>query len=256
MAWILAIDAGNTVTRIAGMKGKEVLAVGRLPSQDSHFCCVFRHLAKQVQSRLGCPPEAVGISSVVPSLTPLLQGEASLTGAPLMVVGSETTAGMELDYQPPESLGADRIANAVAASQEYGAPCVAVDLGTALTLDAVDRNGVFQGGLLFPGVTAARGVFGQATAQVRPDSAIAKPTVIGKTTQEGVANGLAYGYPALIEGLLGDLRKELGGSARAVVTGGGQRHLARWPSGMDGRDSHLTLRGVAAVARKWKRGEA
>lgn len=249
MGWILAVDAGNSVTRVAAVKAGEILALGRLPTGGGDLEQGLGHMMDALRSRLGQAPQAVGISTVVPGQTPALESAAARAGAPVVWVGPEAAGGLAIDYQPPESLGSDRIANALAARRAYGAPCIAADLGTALTVDVVDAAGVFRGGLVFPGVDAAGGALGQTTAQVRPVSSAASPaSVIGGSTQEGVANGLGYGYAALLEGLLRQIREELGAKAPAVLTGGGRRRLARLPAGLDHCDPHLTLRGVAAAA--------
>ena len=249
MDWILAIDAGNSVTRVAAVRAREVLAKGRVPTRWTDLADRLRHMVEGFQCRLGRPPETVGISNVVPEQGPALASAAAGTGAPVVCVNPDAAAGLTIAYRPAESLGPDRIANAVAVWQAFGTACIAVDLGTALTIDVVDAAGVFRGGAIFPGMSAARGALGQTTARV--DSVVegvAPSSVIGGSTREGVSSGLGYGYPAVIDGLLHQVRSELEDGAPAVLTGGGRRLMARPPTGITRCDPHLTLRGVAAVA--------
>jgi len=248
MAWVLAVDVGNTVTRWAALRGGEVVVVGRLPTAVSDGSALEAGLRDRLVGWLGGAPREVGVACVVPAvLGPLRQRLAAL-GAPVVAVGPGNQAGLVSAYQPPEALGPDRIANAVAARQRFGAPCIAVDLGTALSVEVVDGDGVLRGGLLFPGVRAAVGALSTAAALLGPAEAGAATRVIGSSTGDGIAAGVGWGYPALIDGLLARIREELGAPAPAVLTGGGVRHLAGAPQAVQARDPHLTLRGIAAIA--------
>jgi type III pantothenate kinase len=248
MAWVLAVDVGNTVTRLAALRGGEVVAVGRLPTAGRDRSALVTRLRDRLLAWLGGAPQVVGIGCVVPAvLEPLRQGLAHLD-VPVVTVGPGNQAGLMSAYQPPDALGSDRIANAVAARQRFGAPCIAVDLGTALSFEVVDGDGVLRGGLLFPGVHAAMAALGEATALLGPAAAGSAASVIGSSTGDGIAAGVGWGYPALIDGLLGRIREELGSPAPAVLTGGGVRHLVGAPQAVQARDAHLTLRGIAAIA--------
>lgn len=246
MAWILAVDAGNTVTRLAAVSDGEVAALARLPSADDDPQGLATALGR-LQALQGEPPVAAGISCVVPDRLAALRAAVG-EQAPVTEVGPETAAGLRIAYAPAESLGPDRIANAVAARDRLGIPCIAVDLGTALTVEVVDAAGVLRGGALFPGMAAAAEALGRAAARLSLAPHTERASAIGASTAAGIAAGLDYGYPALITGLLEGVRRELGTEAPAVLTGGGARRLAGTPAGIQLRDPHLTLRGVAAIA--------
>lgn len=248
MGWVLAMDIGNTVTRLAVMNGGAVGPIARLPTEARDFPELVTRLAARLASGEGQGPAAIGISCVVPDRAGTVERVAQDLGAPMVAVGPEASAGLASSYRPPDSLGPDRIANAVAARERFGAPCIAVDLGTALTMEVVDAEGGLRGGLLFPGLEAAARGIDRTTAGV----AIHRPgpwdSVIGDSTSAGLAAGLAYGFPALIDGLLERVRDELGTRAPSVLTGGGVRRLAAMPERVQTRDPHLTLRGVALIA--------
>jgi len=247
-AWILAADSGNTVTRLAAVADGEVVALARWPTGAEGSSAGLGHLVDRLVARLGKMPEAVGIACVAPGLAPAIEEAVSRTQAPVVHVGARTPVELTIAYRPPEDLGPDRLANAVAAWQRFGAPCVAVDLGTALSLEVVDGAGVLRGGALFPGLEAAGRALSDATAQVIFSGREPVDSALGEATDSAIAAGLGYGFPGVIEALLGRIRSELGSQAPAVLTGGGARWLPVFPGGIQAWDPHLTLRGIALLA--------
>jgi len=248
MAWVLAIDAGNTVTRVAMVADGEVVAVVRIPTGAPDLRALVEAGADRLRARASEAPEAVGLTSVVPAVSSLLREAVAHSGAAVVAVGPGRTGELVNAYQPAEAMGPDRIANAVAARERFGAPAIAADLGTALTIELVDAEGVLRGGALFPGMAAAAEALGRSTALVEAGLAPGAAPVIGGSTAEGIGAGMVHGYPALIDGLIDRMREELGQDAPAVLTGGGVRHLAEPPAGVQARDPHLTRRGTAVIA--------
>lgn len=248
MGWILAVDVGNTVTRLAATGQEGLAPVARLPTAAEDFPLLLATIADRMAVRFGRAPEAIGTSCVVPGRQADLAGLGPHLGAPLVAVSPRHCAGLVLAYRDPASLGADRIANAYAVREGWGAPAIAVDLGTALTLDVVNADGRFVGGAIFPGLAAARQALGASAARLGPGPGWRPERAIGDSTDLAIAAGMGYGYPGLIDGLLARVRGELGGQAPAVLTGGGVAHLGALPEGVQRVDPHLTLRGVAAIA--------
>jgi type III pantothenate kinase len=248
MTWLLAVDAGNTTIRLGAVREGAVVARVRLPAAVPETPTLLEQSLQRLAERLGQAPQAVGLSCVTPDRLADLHRALGALEVPVVEVGPAATAGLAIHYQPPEALGPDRIANAVAARDRFGAPCLAIDAGTALSLDVVGSDGAFKGGALFPGMSAASSALAASTARVPLGGNLRPRTVIGASTREGIAAGLGYGYPALIEGLLASIRRELGLPAPAVLTGGAVRHLADWPQGVAVHDPHLTLKGAAAIA--------
>lgn len=246
--WVLSVDVGNTVTRLAPVAAGEVMALARWPTGAENPGAGLGRLVDRLVARQGGTPQAVGIASVVPGRAPAIEEAVARMGAPVVFLGPRASMGLPIAYQPPEDLGPDRIANAVAARQRFGAPCIAVDLGTALSLEVVDAEGVLRGGALFPGLAAAARALTDATAGVTLSRSDPVTSALGDSTDTAVAAGLGYGFPGAIEGLLGRIRSELGGGTPAVLTGGGARRLPVLPGGIQVWDPHLTLRGIALVA--------
>lgn len=245
---VLAVDVGNTRTSLARVEGGGVRALARLPSETAAIEQGLPHLLRGLtrsQSAGGTAPP-IGISCVVPELLPATL-EALAPWGRVIRVTPEAVPRLPIGYRDPHQLGPDRLASAVEARHRLGAPCLVVDLGTALTIDLVDAEGALAGGVIFPGMDAARGALTGATARVGPESARA-PRLIGRTTGEGVAGGLAYGFQALIEGLLDRFRAEIGGPAPAVLTGGGAGSLPERPRGITLVAPFLTLEGIARIA--------
>jgi len=248
MAWVLAVDTGNTLTRLAAVADGEMLALARLPTMAADFSDLVASFVKRLRAACNKPPLAVGISCVVPELTAILEGAVVDAGGSVVTIGPENGIGLLTVYRPPEALGSDRFANAMAAWECFGAPCIAVDLGTALTVEVVDTEAVLCGGVLFPGLEAASTALVGSTARLASVPLRQRVGAIGESTEAGIAAGLGHGFPALIEGLLARIREELGCEAPGVLTGGGVHSLPILPQGIQLWDPHLTLRGIASLA--------
>src|SRR5262245_36367648 len=169
--------------------------------------------------------DAVVIGSVVPPLTPIMEFMSRrYFGREPFVVDPVSNAGMPILYKNPAEVGADRIANSLAAYEQYGRgeriPLVVADLGTATTFDVVTANGEYLGGVICPGPQiAAEALFQRAARLPRVD--VRKPaTVVGQTTVGAIESGLFYGYLGMVEGLIRRITIELGGRAGCVATGG------------------------------------
>ncbi len=246
-AWILAVDAGNTVTRLAAVADGEVVALARWPTGAEGASSGLGRLVDRLVVRQGGMPEAVGIACVVPGLAKAIEGAVARTEARLVHVGPRTSVDLAIAYRPPEDLGPDRLANAVAARQRFGVPCIAVDLGTALSVEVLDGAGALRGGALFPGLEAAGRALSDATAQVIYSGSGPAKSALGDATDSAIAAGLSYGFPGAIDAILERVRSELGSQAPAVLTGGGVRGLPVLPGGIQVWDPHLTLRGIALL---------
>src|SRR5204862_4479445 len=163
----------------------------------------------------------VVISSVVPNLNPALV-EASrryLRCEPVMV-GPGVKTSVRIRYDNPKDVGADRIANALAAYTKYGGPVVVIDFGTAVTYDAINADGDYLGGAIAPGVEISLDALISQTAMLRRVEPVAPDSVIGRNTVTSIQSGLVWGFVAQVEGMVARMVKELGGSARVVATGG------------------------------------
>ena len=197
-------------------------------------------------------PVRAGLVSVVPAVTARIR-EVLLHKAGVMptVIGPETPLPFQLAYTTPHTLGADRLAAAAAAWTLYGTgtdgtprSVVALDAGTAVTYDVVDRSGVFRGGPIGAGPDLIRRALHQGTAQLPAVPLELPEEVIGRSTQEALQSGLMYGFLDSVNGMLSRIRSRLNEAPYVVATGGWSPLLHSHTSGINRVAPHLVLHGV------------
>jgi type III pantothenate kinase len=169
-------------------------------------------------------------------------------GFPAVVVEPGIKTGIPVLTDNPREVGADRIANAVAAHSMYeGEAIVIVDFGTAITVDAVSEKGEYLGGAIAPGIDTAATALFSSTAQIKRVELVAPPEVIGKSTVMAVQSGIIYGTASMVDGLVGSVMKELGGDARVVATGGLAPTVIQHCHRIETFEPMLTLRGLKII---------
>jgi type III pantothenate kinase len=172
-----------------------------------------------------------------------------------LIVDPVQNAGMPIRYDNPAEVGADRIVNAIAAWDQFGAqarPLIVCDFGTATTLDAVSANGEYLGGAICPGVTISADALFQRAARL-PRIDVRKPArVVGRTTIGAMESGLFFGYVGMVEGLVRRMSDELGGNALCIATGGLAIVIAPETPLINHVDVELTLQGLRIV---WERNQ-
>jgi type III pantothenate kinase len=190
----------------------------------------------------------VVISSVVPTSTGALRDMVQrYFGFPPVVVEPGTKTGLSIATDNPREVGADRVVNALAAFSRYGGPCIVVDFGTATTYDVVSEKGEFLGGAIGPGVGTKNASLTRETARLPLVELHAPRTAIGKNTIEAIQSGLVYGTAAEADGIVERMRKELGGNATVIATGGLAPVIAPHCHFIDEQDPWLTLEGLRLV---------
>ena len=190
----------------------------------------------------------VVISSVVPTSTGALRDMVQrYFGFPPVVVEPGTKTGLSIATDNPREVGADRVVNALAAFSRYGGPCIVVDFGTATTYDVVSEKGDFLGGAIGPGVGTKNASLTRETARLPLVELHAPRTAIGKNTIEAIQSGLVYGTAAEADGIVERMRKELGGNATVIATGGLAPVIAPHCTFIDEHDPWLTLEGLRLV---------
>lgn len=257
---LLAVDIGNTETTIGVFDPEvggetlddELVQTWRIATQPSR---TGDELALLIQSflRLGRLPRdadlsGVAVSSVVPRATLAMREMVPdyFDVEPLIIEPGVKT-GMPIKIDNPKEVGADRICNAVAAYERFGNACVAIDLGTGTTFDAVSVAGEYLGGAIAPGLAIAANALVSQTAQLRLVEFTRPARLIGKGTAEAIQSGLVIGYSCLIEGMLDLFRKELGADTRSVLTGGLAEVMAPNLQGVDEVDPWLVLKGLRII---------
>lgn len=247
----LAVDVGNTQT-VIGLFDEDGLDGHWRVSTDASMTA--DELGAKIAGLLSLAGMTWGdvdgmiVSSVVPSQTDAYEDLArGVLGAPPMLVGPGLKSGMSIRYDNPHEVGADRIVNSVAAVEQYGAPVIVVDFGTATTLDVVDADGAYRGGAIAPGVeTSAEALFAKAARLSKVD--LDPPEqVIGRNTRESVQAGLLVGEAVMVDGLVARIRAELGADAPVVATGGLAERMAPLCESIEHVDPDLTLKGLILV---------
>jgi len=170
-----------------------------------------------------------------------------------VVVGPGVRTGMPIRIDNPHEVGADRLANAVAAYDHVGTTCIAVDFGTAINYDVVSAEGEYLGGVLAPGVDISLDALSQRAARLFKVELATPRTVLGRSTQAALQSGIVYGFAAQVDGIVGRLREEIGEEATSIATGGHASVIAPHCDQIDETDDLLTLTGLRLI---WERHTA
>jgi type III pantothenate kinase len=203
----------------------------------------------------GIDPEevdAISMCSVVPPITDAIRRAlVALFGQEPLQVGKGTRTGISIQYDRPQDVGTDRIADAVAAFNLYGGPAVVVDLGTATVFDAISNKGEYLGGALSPGVNLAADALYQATSLLRRVDLEAPANVIGRDTTSALQSGLLYGNVGLVEGMVARFTAELSpddpASVQVIATGGLAPTIAAQTDAFTIVNEDLTLIGLRII---------
>jgi type III pantothenate kinase len=245
---ILLFDIGNTHTHVGLADDRRVLKQFNVPTRDwfgGKAAVPVKKFAGQNKIR------GAALCSVVPRATPLVRKTVhALWKLDVLELTPETLRGVGVDYPRPNSIGQDRLANAVAARRRFGAPVVVVDFGTAVTFDVVDRAGNYVGGIIAPGLAAMTDYLHEKTAQLPKIKIREIQSIIGKSTEAAMLVGAVHGYRGLVRELIGELKRELRAKNLPVVATGGYAKLiaAKLPE-ISAVAPDLTLEGLRLV---WK----
>ncbi len=243
---ILLFDIGNTHTHIGLADDKRVLKQTDI-STLTWFGGGAAALVKKFAGKNKI--EGAVLCSVVPRATPLVKKFVRATWqTSALELNPATIRGVGIDYPKPDSIGPDRLANAVAARARFGAPVVVVDFGTAVTFDVVNAKGNYVGGIIAPGLAAMTNYLHEKTALLPKIEIREVKSVIGKSTEHAMLVGAVHGYRGLIRGLLGELKRELKIKKLPVVATGGYAKLiaAKLPE-ISAVAPDLTLEGLRLV---------
>ncbi len=253
-AMLLAVDVGNTQSHVGLLDGEDLLEHWRFHTSRT---ATADELAVSVTAILGLRDlglsdvEALVVSCVVPALAQeydqLIARYFDGRGA---LVGPELRTGMAIRIDNPRELGADRLANAIAAYEHIGGACIAVDFGTAVNYDVVSGAGEYLGGVIAPGIEISLEALSQRAAALPRIRLEAPESAIGRGTLSAIQSGVVYGYAGQVDGLVGRLREEMGEEAPTIATGGFAAVIAPHCEQIDEVDDLLTLTGLRLI---WER---
>jgi len=251
---LLCVDIGNTNIVLGLWCQGTWCAHWRMRTVRDQMADEYAMLIKALLRDKGYEPSEVKrivLASVVPPLTPVFLDlfHRYFAREPL-VVGPGVRSGLRIRIDNPVELGADLVANAVAAYTRFRCACIVVDFGTATTFSAVSAEGDFVGVAIAPGLGVAAEALSSRTAQLPRVSLGPPPAAIGKNTVHSMQSGLVFGYIGLLEGLIGRIRAELGGEARVIATGGLSSVLAPLTDQIEAVDPWLTLEGLRLISER------
>lgn len=257
---LLAVDVGNTNIVLGIFEGELLTRSWRLATLRDRTADELRVLVGRLFEERRLQMEKVSgvvLASVVPPLTSTVTEMVRGAFSRDTLVIDATNIGLPIEYQAPGDVGADRLVNAIAASEMFGGhgrPVIVVDSGTATTFDVVSAAGRYVGGVICPGVEISADALFQRAARLprvdvgRPDS------LIGTSTVESMRSGLYYGYVAMVEGIVARIRDDLGAEpAVCVATGGLATTIAEETSSIDHVSPDLTLHGLRLA---WNRNDS
>jgi type III pantothenate kinase len=259
---LLAVDVGNTQTHLGVFDKDELIHEWRAATDarrtSDELALMFGQFLSLAGLSFSSHITGVAICSVVPRSTQQLRDMTeTYFGFPAVVVEPGVKTGLAILTDNPREVGADRIANAVAAHQMYGRQAVVVvDLGTAITVDAVSARGEYLGGAIAPGLDVAAAALFNATAKITRVELVAPPSAIGKSTVAAVQSGLIFGTADLIDGLVDRVIDELGGDAHVVGTGGLAPIVLEHSRTIEKVEPVLTLLGLKLIFERNVEGDA
>jgi type III pantothenate kinase len=243
---LLAIDVGNTQTVFglfhdAKLRWHWRVATERNRSGDELGALYGNFL--DFEGLVG-----IALASTVPQLHRSYEEFAkNYARVELLELGPGVRTGVPLRYEDPREVGADRIANAVAAVERYGAPCIVVDFGTSTNFDVVSPEGEYVGGVLAPGIEVSMDALVARAARLFKVDFAAPASVIAKNTAAGLQSGMVFGSAGQVDGIVARIREELGVQAQTVATGGLADLIVPHARTLERVDPFLTLEGLRIV---------
>jgi type III pantothenate kinase len=248
---LLAIDIGNTNIALGIFDGAKLLHHWRLgthqQSTSDESAITLRSLFDLAHVDARDVSDTI-IACVVPSLLPIFERTCTkLWNTTPVVVGPGIRSGMPIRVDHPREVGADRIANAVAAYELLGGPAIAIDFGTATSFDCVSKAGEFIGGAIFPGMLVSLEALVSRASKLSSVEILRPPTVIGRNTTHNLQSGMLFGYAGMVETIIGRMRNELGEEARVLATGGLANLIATEAKVIERVEPYLTLQGLRLI---------
>lgn len=251
---ILAVDIGNTNVVLGAIEGERILFLERMSTDrgatDMEYLVGIRAVLKYRDIDPASLEGAI-ICSVVPIVTMNVRPAVEqLIGKKVIVVGPGIKTGLKINIDNPGALGADRVADAVAAVNNYPVPLITIDMGTATTVGVVDETKTFIGGMIVPGVMVSLNALAGGTAQLPHISLDPPEKAIGRNTVDCMRNGIVYHNAAGVDGMIERIEAQLGKKCTVVMTGGLSSAIAPHCKHEMIVDPELLLKGLMILYRK------
>ena len=248
---LLAIDLGNTNLTIGLFQGSELTEHWRLSTDHKRMKDEYGLQFLGLLENRGVSPtdfSGVILSSVVPPLTErVVQACEAYLGQKPIIISSDLKLNVKIRYDDPTAVGADRIADAVAATTFFSSPACVIDFGTATTFNAINKANEYLGGAILPGIGLAAEVLFERTAKLPSVELSAPPSIIGTNTRHAMQSGLIFGYVALVEGMVIRFKQELGDETIVIATGGHVHRISSYTNVIDHIKPWLTLEGLRII---------
>ncbi len=248
---ILVVDMGNTHIELGIIDDDEIVLSKRIATdlnKTSAEYAVLLHSILEIKKVDVSKIEGAIISSVVPPLTyEVKEAIKEVAGVSPLIVGTGIKTGLKLKVEDPKIVGADLVVGSVAAVEEYGYPCLVVDMGTATTLVAIDAEGAFLGGAIWPGVSISLNALSDSAAKLPKIDLAAPKKVINSGTVESMQSGAVYGQASLIDGMVKKMKAELGYDTKVVATGGLAKLIVPYCETEIILDNNLMLKGLYII---------
>lgn len=248
---LLVIDVGNTNIVVGAFDGEALVKSWRMSTDYKKSSDEIGMMLVELLRFNGIGTdqiEDVVISSVVPQMMFSLERAVKryLKSEPLVITNKVNT-GINIMYDNPKEVGADRIVNAVAVRKYYPGNAIIIDFGTATTFCALDKDANYLGGVICPGIKISLDALIDRTAKLPKIEIVRPENVIGTNTVESMQSGMVYGYAGQIENIVRLMKKQMDGDVRVIATGGIASLIAEATDAIDVLDSHLTLKGLRLI---------